>query len=90
MSVSCVGLQNACGTECNIGGNKEEGCSTQETIIERLHHQGFTLTVSSLLWLTVYAVSLSLTELVVLQAAALALKKVPEVNSTWTDEYIRQ
>jgi len=25
-----------------------------------------------------------------LQAAALALKKVPEVNSTWTDEYIRQ
>jgi hypothetical protein len=24
------------------------------------------------------------------QAAALALKKVPEVNSSWTDEYIRQ
>ncbi|KAG0603680.1 hypothetical protein M758_10G113000 [Ceratodon purpureus] len=26
----------------------------------------------------------------VIKAAALALKKVPEVNSTWTDEYIRQ
>ena len=24
------------------------------------------------------------------QAAALALKKVPEVNSSWTDDYIRQ